>query len=128
MPTLTLQPDESDPTCRDTYIADAVFVNNNYGSDLTLSIGTQNSGKTQQILFHTILRFDVTALAGATILDATLTMTASHGSVTGDTFNLHRLTQPNWTEFGANYTTTTSAILGQRPAATTIRRLPNRST
>ena len=23
--------------------------------------------------------------------------------MTGDTFNLHRLTQPNWTEFGATY-------------------------
>ena len=59
MLTLTLQPSEADPNNRDTYIADGVLYNNNYGSDFALLIGTQNLGKDAQTLFRTILRFDM---------------------------------------------------------------------
>lgn len=103
MLTLTLQPDENDATCRDTYIGDGVLYNNNYGSDLALILGTQNLGKNAQTLFRAILRFDLTSLITATIIDATLTLTAAGGNITNETFSIHRLTQPNWTEFGATY-------------------------
>jgi hypothetical protein len=101
--TLTLQPSEADPNHRDTYIADGVLYNNNHGSDLVLVVGTQNLGKDSQTLFRAILRFDLTSLITATIVDATLTLTAAGGNVTFETFSIHRLTQPNWTEFGATY-------------------------
>ncbi len=103
MLSLTLQPAENNATNRDTYIADGVLYNNNYGSDLALTIGTQNIGKDEQTLFRAILRFDLTSLITATIIDATLTLTAAGGNVSFETFSIHRLTQPSWTEFGATY-------------------------
>ncbi|MEX0678360.1 MAG: DNRLRE domain-containing protein [Pirellulales bacterium] len=103
MLTLTLQPSEADLNHRDTYIADGVLVNNNYGDDFALIVGTQNLGKDSQSLFRAILRFDLTSLITATIVDATLTLTAAGGNITNETFSIHRLTQPDWTEFGATW-------------------------
>jgi hypothetical protein len=94
---------ESDATNRDTYIAGGLFANNNFGNDIYLAMGTQGTGKGSYALFRSILRFDLTGLVGATIVDATLLLTASHGSLANETFSIHRLTQPNWTEFGANW-------------------------
>jgi hypothetical protein len=45
----------------------------------------------------------VRSLITATIIDATLTLTAAGGNVSFETFSIHRLTQPNWTEFGATF-------------------------
>lgn len=103
MVTLTLQPPETDPNHRDTYIASGVLYNNNFGSDFNISVGTQNLGKDAQAQFRIILRFNLISLIGASIADATLKVTAEGGNVSGDTFTIHRLTQPNWTEFGATY-------------------------
>jgi hypothetical protein len=103
MPTLVLQPPEGDPTHRDTYIASGVYQGTNFGNDIFVSVGVQNIIKEAYSLFRAILRFDLTALIGATILDAALTLTYSHGNVTNETFRIHRLTQPNWTEFGTTW-------------------------
>lgn len=103
MLTLTLQPPEADPNHRDTYVASGVVANNNFGSDVYLLIGTQTVTKESYALYRSILRFDLTALVGATIVDATLLLTASHGSFANETFTIHRLTQPSWTEFGATW-------------------------
>ncbi len=101
MPQLVLQPAENDAV--DTYIADASLATNNYGNDVVLNLGTQNIGKGSQTLFRAILRFDLTSLIGTQIDDATLTLTAATGNVTGDTFRVHRITQTNWTELGATW-------------------------
>lgn len=103
MPTLTLQLAESDATNRDTYIAGGVLANNNFGNDIYLGMGSQAATKDSFSLFRSILRFDLTSLLGATILDATLLLTASHGSLTNETYSIHRLTQPAWAEYGANW-------------------------
>jgi len=101
--TLTLQPPEADLNHRDTYIASGVLANNNFGNDIYLAMGSQTATKDSYSLYRSILRFDLTSLVGATILDATLLLTASHGSLSNETFTIHRLTQSNWTEFGANW-------------------------
>jgi hypothetical protein len=103
VPTLTLQPPEADPTHRDTHVASGVLANNNFGSDIYLLVGTQDVSKEANSRYRSILRFDLTSLVGASITDATLLLTASHGSFTNETFAIHRLTQPGWTEFGASW-------------------------
>jgi hypothetical protein len=103
VPTLTLQPAENDLTNRDTHVADGVLANNNFGTDAYLLIGTQDVSKESQSTYRSILRFDLASIIGARIIDATLLLTASHGVLTNQAFAIHRLTQPNWTEFGASW-------------------------
>jgi hypothetical protein len=104
MPVLELTPDENDLANRDTYIANASVANNNFGLDAQLTIGTRIVGKSSQTLFRALMRFDLTQLIGAVITDATLTISAFGGSLSFDeTFSLHRLTRPDWTELGATW-------------------------
>lgn len=103
MATLILQPDEDHLTCRDTFIGSAAFANMNFGGFDLMYLGTQSLSKGVQAFYRPLLRFDLTALTGTSISDATLTLTLVNGSLTGDTFTVHRLTQPNWTELGATW-------------------------
>lgn len=103
MATLTLQPDETDATNRDTFIVSGLSAGTNFGGLSTLNIGTLTFFKGLLAFYRAILRFDLTALIGASITDATLTLTNHSGNVTGETFSVHRLTQPNWTELGATW-------------------------
>jgi len=105
VPTLTFQPAETDLTSRDTFIVSGLSAGTNFGSWSTLNIGTLTLMKGELAYYRSILRFDLTALVGASIIDATLTLTTQIGSVTGETFTIHRLTQPNWTELGATWNT-----------------------
>ena len=103
MASLVLQPDEDHLTCRDTFIGNAAFSSTNFGGFDLLTVGAQLLGKGNQAILRTLLRFDLTPLIGADITDATLILTAVGGIVSGDTFTIHRLTQPNWTELGATW-------------------------
>jgi hypothetical protein len=102
--TLVLQPDEHDPSCADTMIGDSAFGTTNYGEFAELFIGKFTVVKDLQANFRTLLRFDLSAILGATVADAALTLTEGNGSsLTNETFSVHRLTQPNWTELGATW-------------------------
>lgn len=106
MSTLILQPDEDDLTSADAMIGDSAFASTNYGEQSEHYIGRSIIIKDLAANFRSLHRFDVSAILGATVIDATLTLTLGTGSILTDyTFSLHRLTQPNWTEFGVTWNT-----------------------
>jgi hypothetical protein len=104
MPSLILQPDETHPTCRDTFVGSGAYATSNFGGFEYLYLGAQTLGKGAQALHRVLLRFDLTALVGAQITAATLTLFQMAGIMTAsETFTIHRLVQPNWTELGATW-------------------------
>ncbi len=106
MPTLTLQPDEAHATCRDSFIGNSGYTNTNFGDFEYFYLGAQTLGKGSQALLRVLMRFDLTALIGTAITGATLTLTQVAGIMTAsETFTIHRMMQPNWTELGVNWAT-----------------------
>ena len=104
MSTLILQPDEDDLTSADAMIGDSAFATTNYGEQSQHYIGRHIVIKDLAANFRSLHRFDLSAILGATVIDATLTLTlGTSSSLTDYTFSIHRLTQPNWTEFGVTW-------------------------
>lgn len=106
MSTLILQPGEDDATCADAMIGDGAFASTNYGEQPEHYIGRFIVLKDLGVFFRTLFRFDLSAILGATVIDATLSLSLGTGStLTNETYSIHRLTQPDWTELGVTWNT-----------------------
>jgi hypothetical protein len=104
--TLILQPGEDDATCADAMIGDGAYASTNYGGQLDHYIGRYIILKDLGVNFRTLLRFDLSAILGATVVDAALSLSlGANSSLTNETYSIHRLTQPSWTEFGVTWNT-----------------------
>ncbi|MBI3837677.1 MAG: DNRLRE domain-containing protein [Planctomycetia bacterium] len=90
----------------DTYLNNN-NLSTNYGSTSPLQIGTALEGKNAAVC-RALLRFDLSLIpAGSSINSATLTLTntGSGAVLIANGFELRRVTQQNWTEAGATWST-----------------------
>jgi hypothetical protein len=87
---------------QDTYL-DSFNTTTNYGTSTYYWTGT-STGKVLAV-YRTLLRFDLSALAGSTLSSATLSQYASTVQAANVSFSVCRLAQAAWTETGATWST-----------------------
>ena len=93
--------DDHNGTSRDTWIVSS-SPSSNHGLDATLEA---DGDQTATML----LRFDVSALTGATVCSANLRIT-TQANTTSDTLTLHRVLEP-WDELAATWTQSTAGLM-----------------
>ena len=99
---LVLQPDSAAGV--DVHISSGSNATVNLGGASVAIIGTSQASKALAF-YRLLLRFDLAALPpGAVVTGATLTLTSAASlNAVGLTFYAYRLTQDDWTEFGATW-------------------------
>lgn len=97
MPQLIIQPSNID-----SYIANQLSVNTNYGTSTELRVGSSDVvGDTQ--IRRAILKFDFSALPNFTTLISTPLSLYTYAGVADRTLWANRLTRTNWTEAGVTW-------------------------
>jgi hypothetical protein len=118
---MIFRPDPNEPGNADTYIANADYANTNFAGG-NLDIGTRSLGKGAQTLYQALLRFDISPLLGAKIIEAKLRLTANVevSGLTNQTFTLHKVLSA-WDKFAVNWN---SPVDFGAPLASTFLALP----